>query len=899
MTKQVIGLGTTANDHAGDSLRVAGTKINSNFTELYDAIAALDSAGNLGFPITTVNLHNGGNQTGQVLQFNNPDHQVIITGPTPATDASAQRLIIQGQRATGTGEGGDVYFWGGDSQINGGDIKIYAGDADSTTEGYGGYVNISGGQGYNEGGDVSITAGYGTVNGGSLSLSAGSGGTSSGSVFLNTGNKSWTLANDGSLQLPPDGTIKDNSGNILISSSTFVDLPNWLTAVAGTNHLPTINSDYGWDSNGVWFTNATIDSGEEGFSYPIRLSDSIPANQGVVITVDFDADPTSNDFGIGVWETGTNPVWDWGPASGNINIGAQYDGTTPVLKAIAGTGVDGEGRYNLPTAGTYRARLTISPPNGNDEITVTLETLDLSNTVLDTISYVEPKFNTSYSIGFAADQDNGTDKTYMKNLSVNINNGGTTYNDTLLSYNSVGTTGTGHFSFADNIVTITGQDMRFVTARDGWDIDCDFDVNAADDVFIEALGDDVGITAANAVTITTSALNMYPNTYYGQEEDFLGTWDGTSLTLYVPNGNTTLITLLTEYVSVSNPIWLKTASGYTKTDTNGNATKTVDTMTVFEMTLSATSPVANADIINMKVYDSINNGTDHTFAFTKNGKLQFPNGGMIEPVGMGWMGITNGTTGNPVSVMAKNSTGIVRSGFNAYNGGTSGNAVIYTSNAPGTPNTGTYTAGNSTGSWDANPVINLGTTGGSGNGLTVDVYQSGSGYAEFVTVVNPGSGYVDGETITVISGSSSATFVIEVQEYNHEWNFTEDGATQLPGSIKGRVQGNTYTDTTIQLDITATINKLTPISGLAQHYHLIDGVEGQIMYIALATGGEMNAEDTCMSFDHARWSNGFGNLTETTDVSAWMPFRNSSGGSTILTLAFIDGHWNLPHNFFD
>lgn len=38
MTKQVIGLGTTPNDHTGDSLRVAGTKLNANFTEIYTAI---------------------------------------------------------------------------------------------------------------------------------------------------------------------------------------------------------------------------------------------------------------------------------------------------------------------------------------------------------------------------------------------------------------------------------------------------------------------------------------------------------------------------------------------------------------------------------------------------------------------------------------------------------------------------------------------------------------------------------------------------------------------------------------------------------------------------------------------------------------------------------------------
>lgn len=38
MAKKIIGLGTTANDHAGDSLRVAGGKINDNFSEIYAAI---------------------------------------------------------------------------------------------------------------------------------------------------------------------------------------------------------------------------------------------------------------------------------------------------------------------------------------------------------------------------------------------------------------------------------------------------------------------------------------------------------------------------------------------------------------------------------------------------------------------------------------------------------------------------------------------------------------------------------------------------------------------------------------------------------------------------------------------------------------------------------------------
>ena len=36
MVKQVISTGTTANDGTGDTLRSAGTKINENFTELYN-----------------------------------------------------------------------------------------------------------------------------------------------------------------------------------------------------------------------------------------------------------------------------------------------------------------------------------------------------------------------------------------------------------------------------------------------------------------------------------------------------------------------------------------------------------------------------------------------------------------------------------------------------------------------------------------------------------------------------------------------------------------------------------------------------------------------------------------------------------------------------------------------
>ena len=38
MAKQTINTGLSANDRTGDTLRTTGTKINANFTELYNVL---------------------------------------------------------------------------------------------------------------------------------------------------------------------------------------------------------------------------------------------------------------------------------------------------------------------------------------------------------------------------------------------------------------------------------------------------------------------------------------------------------------------------------------------------------------------------------------------------------------------------------------------------------------------------------------------------------------------------------------------------------------------------------------------------------------------------------------------------------------------------------------------
>jgi len=199
----------------------------------------LPTKSNMGYDFSTT-------LTGSTLRLsNNSQNQVIVTGPAPTEDwPYAQRIIIQGQRGFGTwststvGEGGDVYIWGGvggESNSNnggrdggsGGDVKLRGGQgqnhdggyvrieggnaaiSNSTSTGYGGFVEITGGDvEYNDGdvsdpakgGDVRITGGRAytaTTQSGVVQVITG--GLTAGDV---PGDKIWEFGNDGTLTFP-------------------------------------------------------------------------------------------------------------------------------------------------------------------------------------------------------------------------------------------------------------------------------------------------------------------------------------------------------------------------------------------------------------------------------------------------------------------------------------------------------------------------------------------------------------------------------------------------------------------------------------------------------------------------------------------------------------------------
>lgn len=121
MAKQTIGLGVSANDNTGDSLRVGGGKVNDNFNELY---SALGNGSTLQMSVT-------GAGVGQVLRYNGSSF-------APANFSQlTSSLDVNGNSIISTSNGNINIAPSGT-----GDITLAAGSVISTFDGATGTVTI-------------------------------------------------------------------------------------------------------------------------------------------------------------------------------------------------------------------------------------------------------------------------------------------------------------------------------------------------------------------------------------------------------------------------------------------------------------------------------------------------------------------------------------------------------------------------------------------------------------------------------------------------------------------------------------------------------------------------------------------------------------------------------------
>ena len=312
-------------------------------------------------------------------------------------------------------------------------------------------------------------------------------------------DKQWKFDADGNITLP-DNTSSINYANGTpygsvaptepTADGTFCTLPDFLEFVGGTS-LRT-----GQTNEGVFFDG---NAGSDNISYPVRSNFSINGTTKVTVTVDMVVNDECSDFGLCVFEDGVQPEWSWN--SNPTRIAAQYDCTTPEINTLEDST---SASWDIPNAGTYRVRFTYDPINAPN---VTLETLDTSNTVLNTIT-INGTLNTSndYYIGFAADQDDTRLRTYIQNLNISIDGGDEYDNSLQLAGNSAGV------SIVPNDVTYTNGSLYGYT-NPGFAVIITGDDDAAYsipvDFPIEFLGESYG--SGNVWLVSNSYLTFGPN----------------------------------------------------------------------------------------------------------------------------------------------------------------------------------------------------------------------------------------------------------------------------------------------------------------------------------------------------------------------------------------------------
>jgi hypothetical protein len=241
-----------------------------------------------------------------------------------------------------------------------------------------------------------------------------------------------------------DGTTAWNDLEFYIGgsggSNEITPLPDFLEYFTGREHLPVLNSNFGWDSNGLWFGNALSADGPYSLqSYPVCTDGVFQEFDKVVVTFDMQIDDYCSDLGVCVYPTTETPNWFYG--TDGTRIAAQFNCTDPVIHGMSSTAGDESGADNIPDPGTYRVRFTYDPNASTEK--VVFELLVQDGNQFDQISRLtlNEQFELNggtYKIGFASDNSANDENiqnppyiTYMSNLTIDVNDGETTYTDSL------------------------------------------------------------------------------------------------------------------------------------------------------------------------------------------------------------------------------------------------------------------------------------------------------------------------------------------------------------------------------------------------------------------------------------------------------------------------------------
>lgn len=217
MAKQIIQIGSQANDHTGDPLRVAFTKINQNFTELYDHTSTdgsslingdftlslgSDGVTTLPGPIrgNTATINWTSNVTGIALGTDT----IITLADNQFGGPIAGRIIIAG--VVGTTQANDTWYYQAWSPN---ELKLFTDSSYST--------------------GVDSTSWTAYISGGTASDTSGQG------VTLQSNNFNWVFNNEGNFNVPGNVVIGGSTNNNGNEQHLIIDSSNYWTSIQWKN----------------------------------------------------------------------------------------------------------------------------------------------------------------------------------------------------------------------------------------------------------------------------------------------------------------------------------------------------------------------------------------------------------------------------------------------------------------------------------------------------------------------------------------------------------------------------------------------------------------------------------------------------------------------------------------
>jgi len=377
---------------------------------------------------------------------------------------------------------------------------------------------------------------------------------------------------------------------------SFIPLPDFLTYAEGRGHLPAINSNFGWNSQGLWFGDAA--EGDSA-SYPVFTDFTIPQNSAVTVEFNVDWQDECSDIGVCIYLDGDTPQWAWGTNTSRIS--AQFDCLIPMIKGLT---TDVQEQTNFITdPGMYHIRFIYNPAGGNK---VTLELFSGTNTdnLISSIVLNET-LDGAYRVGFASDNNGG--RTYISDLSIMVDEDAP-YTDTLQNGNSGGALDIADFVFTldgdVSTMSIHNHDMEIRTTRDG-DQDSDIGIYSADDIWIESTDTLRLSSTGDNVEIETS--NEGSNTWRFEQNGNLTLPSGNAAISSGSNGtiitDSRTVTFYADYQDTSNGLgdtssvvlpvnedtqWFSNNAYYTSTITFADATS-VQTIAIFDATSQGTA----------------------------------------------------------------------------------------------------------------------------------------------------------------------------------------------------------------------------------------------------------------------------------------------------------------------